>query len=88
MAKFILEFDTVEKTMSAELDGKKLDNVHSIEFFGGFSDDTFGMEVRSLSHDEESKVVTVTRLIAGEKDFETEEKPESLTESIAKRLFS
>ncbi len=90
MAKLSLEFDTVEKKLVATIDGKKLKNVSSIEFFGGFDGDSFGMEVRSIESDEDNGIFKVTRLVAGEKDptEEVEEEDKDLTQSIAKRLFS
>lgn len=86
MAKFNLEFDTVEKTMSATLDGKKMKNLARIEFFG-FGGDDFGMELTSFDFDEENKVSTMTRLMAGEEEAK-DSTPKAITaEDIAKRLF-
>lgn len=69
MAKFTLEFDTVEKTLVASLDGKKLENVKAVNFYGGWGDEeTFGMEVSSVTPSDNDGFTTVTRLVAGEKE--------------------
>lgn len=83
MAKFTLEFDTVEKKMVAMLDGTKLENVYNISFYN-YGEENASMEITSHSYDEENKMSVMTRTMASEQNDKAPKK--SLSEKLAKRL--
>lgn len=73
MAKIVIEFDTVDKTMSASVDGKAVADV--VEAYvskrysmSGDGDDevSYGCSITTMAEDEESDIRTMTRLCASE----------------------
>ena len=63
MAKVMVEFDTVEKTMSATIDGKAVENCYEISF-GKYGDDEFGCSIGIRTEDKSNKMMKNERIYA------------------------
>ena len=68
MAKINLEYDTVEKTLQATQDGKKM-KFTSLMFAGKYDKpDEFNMEMYSSEHDEENDTYHTYRMMCKKYD--------------------
>lgn len=69
MAKMTFEFDTIEKTFSASIDGAAVPGAVGAEVYPNWDDDkTFTCTVIARKQDEASGITEIRRLLAGEKD--------------------
>ena len=88
MAQITASFDTVDKKLTVEMDGKKVKDVSEVAFFSW--GEMAGVEMRSVKFDEDQATTTVTKVMANEdgtaKITETTETP-SDTEDLARALF-
>lgn len=73
MAKIIATFDTVDKSLTVDMDGKKFKSVSDVSFFKSFDGDNFFAEVRTVSEGSDDGVITVTRTMASDGTIETTE---------------
>jgi hypothetical protein len=93
MAIITATFDTKEKTLSVEMDGKKMDNVVSADFYAGWQDDgTFRGSVSQMTKSEDDDLTQVTYISAsenGEAEITVEEKSnkEELRQALAKAIL-
>ena len=84
MMKINVEFDTQEKTISATVDGKAVDNLSSIMFYT--YDGKANCELATVEQDENEKMVKVNKIYAASKDcFVTKDEP--LHRLIAREIF-
>lgn len=63
-----LAFDTTTKKLTVTADGKSLDNVRDVTFYG-YAKDKFDMAIVQRSVDESQGVVTYTQTVAGEQAY-------------------
>ncbi|MCK5607260.1 hypothetical protein KAR91_35585, partial [Candidatus Pacearchaeota archaeon] len=63
MAKIVVEFDTVEKSLVVTMDGKKVKNVSEVEFMA-FDEGMGFVELKTFEFMEEEKVVKITKIMA------------------------
>lgn len=86
MAEVTVNFNTKEKTLVVEMNGKKMKDVSEISFFS--FGDSAGVEIRSVKREDEDGIVTITKILANE-DGETEETCDvsTVTSDLAKALF-
>ncbi|KKL06986.1 hypothetical protein LCGC14_2590550 [marine sediment metagenome] len=82
MAKILVEFDTMEKTLSVIMDDKKVKDVSEISFFN--FGDIASVEMRSVKSSDDDKTVTITKILADEIE---EIIINPLTENLSKALF-
>lgn len=90
MAKFNIEFDTVEKLLSVTMDGTTIPNVVSISCYSDGEDESDwpdAMEVVTRTEDEDNKLVTYQRLIANKNSVETVEETANLAKAFGQFLF-
>lgn len=103
MAKIVATFDTKDKTLIVDMDGKKFKNVSEVSFFKSFSDEgKFYADVSTVEHSEDNETVVMTRTMAEDGTIETKsdlhgkpvtddkkkkEKKKDKTKAIAKLLF-
>lgn len=93
MAKIVVEFDTVEKSLVVTMDGKKVKNVSEVEFMA-FDEGMGFVELKTFEFMEEEKVVKITKIMAEdvappEEAASDEDKftEEETIEELAKKLF-
>jgi phosphoribosylcarboxyaminoimidazole (NCAIR) mutase len=68
MAKVAIEFDTVEKTMSATIDGSAVPNVVGVNLYKSYSSkkDEYSCEIVSAVESEDDDMRAYTRICAAE----------------------
>ena len=67
MAKINVAYDTIEKTMVCEMDGKVIDNVIGVDLGQSYMDeDEFMCEIVTRETDETNKMYKFTKIIASE----------------------
>lgn len=70
MAKILVEFDTVEKTLSASIDGKAVADVYGVSLYRGWADDDdvvpYRCELTTRSEDDTNKLCRYTSVVASD----------------------
>lgn|SRR5574339_532324 len=94
MSMIKVEYDTVKKEAYATIDGKPLENLHSIYCGHSHSDEDgnpkFSFEMSTMEMDEENKMMKTHRVMATLKNasLTTEtDKKDALYKAIAHRVF-
>ena len=86
MSKINVEIDTKEKTLNVVMDGKKFDNVSSVDFFRGFENNEFNASVTTVERIDDEDLTKVTRISAKDGIVETT-KSSNLRKILANKLF-
>lgn len=68
MAKISVNFDTNEKTLSASIDGKEVENLYEVAIYKSFDGDKFTCSVTTAVKDEGNDMYQVTRLMANQEN--------------------
>lgn len=74
MAKITVSFDTVEKTLSADIDGQAISNVVGVELSKSYylsednQQDSYYCSLTTVVEDKEADLRTITRLVASESE--------------------
>jgi hypothetical protein len=65
MAKFVIEFDSVEKTVSVTKDGEPVDNVKRVYIGEDWeTKGKFGIDITTKAEDDENKITTYQTMTA------------------------
>lgn len=67
MAKILVSFDTIDKTLEVKKDGESLEDVKSVSFYPSYSYDSEGEMcccITMISEDETTDIKTMTNLMA------------------------
>jgi len=88
MAEIVATFNTKDKTLSVEMDGKKIKDVSELHAY--IYGDMAGVELRRIESNEEDGITVITKVIAnedGEPEISEKECKSSVTEDLAKLLL-
>lgn len=64
MAKININFDTKDKTIGCEMDGKPVDNVHEVAIYKGYDSEGFSMRISQMMKDDENDMKYVQHIMA------------------------
>lgn len=81
MSKIVVEYDTVDKTLSVTMDGKPIEDLTDVSFYVDSYDGSAHCHVHSMKRDKETDTVVHTTVYAS-----TQEK-EAIAKAIAKMVF-
>lgn len=87
MAKITAVFDTVEKTLDCDIDGKAVADLWDITMSRGYSDENkFGCSMSTMREDKENKTTHMTRLYASLRGDGTVEMVPERKSSLAEQI--
>jgi len=88
MAKISAEFDTKEKTLVVMMDGKKLENVASVEFYPNWEkEEEFRVGVTTIEKVDDEDLTKVMRIVAQDDGLQLKEEVSNMPHLIAHKLF-
>ena len=86
MAKINVEFDTKDKVLKVQLDGKTIEHVSSVDFFQSFENDDFHGSITTIEKVDDEDLVKIIRISANDGLTETT-KLSNLPKILANKLF-